>query len=266
MLRALTILLLVGASVHPSRADARPHQAHAEADEPSPERVAEVRAALDEARQAGDPARLVAALEVAQDVPHPSVVADVVAVLDDEREEVQLAALSSLRWLAHPDALDALEELARNGKRMRSPAFAAAVLRGLGQHADPGSVVLLARTPFEPSEHACLRARVLALGRIRTPESLETLIRMLGATHGARGERRLKAHMEAVRTSLVLLTGLDHGSSPELWEDWWRENRRDFRIPAETPLLPKELREPWDRYWGLPTTYAREKRREDRGQ
>jgi hypothetical protein len=266
MLRALTLLLLVAASGYPSRADARPHEAHADVDEPSPERVAEVRAALDEARRTGDPAGIVAALDSAQDVPHPGVVADVVAILDDEREGVQLAAVTSLRWLAHPDALDALEELARNGKRMRSPAFAAAVLRGLGQHADPGSVALLARTPFEPPDHACVRARVLALGRIRTVDSLETLIRMLGATHGARGERRLKAHMEAVRTSLLLLTGLDLGSSPELWEDWWRENRRGFRIPAETPLLPKELREPWDRYWGLPTVYAREKRREDRGQ
>jgi hypothetical protein len=236
------------------------------AQEPPAARVTEVRAALDDAVRSGDAAGIVSALAIAQDVPHRDVVADVLAVLDDEREEVRLAALQSLRWLAHPDALAALERLAKDGKRMRSPPFAAAVLRGLGQHADPGSVALLARTPFEPPDHACVSARVLALGRIRSLESLEALMGMLGATHGVRGERRLQGHMQDVRTSLLLLTGLDHGSAPEAWERWWRDNRRTFRVPAEPPLLPKELHQRWNAYWGLSRVNAREPRREDRGQ
>jgi hypothetical protein len=71
--------------------------------------------------------------------------------------------------------------------------------------------------------------------------------------------------MEDARVALMTLTGVDQGLSPELWEAWWRNNKKGFQIPAKPPVLPKELRAIWDGYWGLPREYEREKRREDRG-
>jgi hypothetical protein len=123
----------------------------------------------------------------------------------------------------------------------------------------------LTRDPFQPDASPCLRARIFGLARIRTLESLEGLLEML-ATSGANvGTRRLQPQMEDVRIALMLLTGVDQGRSPELWERWWRANRKGFRLAAELPLLPKELRREWDIFWGQSTTYERERRREERG-
>jgi HEAT repeat protein len=231
---------------------------------PTPEQIAEVRDALDQAYRSDDPERIQAALDAAREVPDRVVVRKVLKALGDKRSEVRLAAITSLRWLTHPDALTALHKLARERKTIKDPATMAAVLRAIGQHASPSSVAILARSPFEPDDHACRRTRVLALGRIRTRTSLEALLGILAQTN-PRGDARIKPHMREVRLSLMILTGLDRGSSPALWEEWWRDNRKTFEISPEPPLLPRDLRLLWDGFWGLPQDYARVRRREDRG-
>ncbi len=242
-----------------------PTTAREPADGPSAEDVARVESALDQAYRANDEKAIQAALEAAQGVPHAAVVRKVVVALNDERPEVVLAAVQALRWLAHPAAVEALERLARDKKRMKSPELFGAVLRALGQHAAPSSIAILARDPFEPKDHTCVRARIFGLGRIRSVESLEALIGILGTTGPDGRERRVQGHMDDARLSLMLLTGVDQGRSPELWERWWRANKKTFRIPDQAPLLPRELREPWDQFFGLPMEYERGGRREDRG-
>src|SRR6185503_9002385 len=133
------------------------------------------------------------------------------------------------------------------------------VLRGIGQHADPSSVAVLARDAFDGTDYASQGARILGLGRIRTVASLEALLGILALTNPA-GERRVRGHLAEVRLSLMVLTGVDQGASPENWERWWRTNKAGFRVPAEFPTLPKDLRIQWDKYWGLPMVYARDER------
>jgi hypothetical protein len=110
----------------------------------------------------------------------------------------------------------------------------------------------------------CVRARLFGLARIRTLAALEALLGIL-ATTGAGGQRRLQARMGDARLALMVLTGVDQGRSHELWEAWWRDHRKTFRIPSEVPALPPELRAQWEAFWGLQRTYEREPRREDRG-
>lgn len=185
--------------------------------------------------------------------------------LEDERAEVKLAVLQALRWLEHPAALDALHRSAKDHKLMKVPELALGVLRGIGQHAHPSSIAVLAHDPFQPFDSWCLRARIFGLARIRKLEALEALLGIL-ATVGGGGQRRIQPQMGDVRVGLMILTGVDQGGSPELWENWWRDNKKSFRVPLEAPPLPKELRKDWDIFWGLPRVYEREGRREDRGQ
>lgn len=234
---------------------------------PSAEEVASAQLTLDEAFRSGELKSIQAALEAAQTVPHPAVVRGMLRGLGDERAEVKLGVLQALRWLDHRDALEALHRAAKNRELMKPPELALAVLRGIGQHAQPSSIAVLAHDPFQPEDSGCLRARIFGLARIRTRDALEALFDILATTVGGAGQRRIQGRvLEDVRLALMLLTGLDQGLSPELWEQWWRENRKTFQIPRETPLLAKELRREWDAFWGLPTVYEREGRREDRGQ
>jgi hypothetical protein len=232
---------------------------------PPAEVVARVETSLDEALRSGELRAIESALETAREAPHPAVVHAVVRFLEDERVEVKLAALQALRWLEHPDALDALHRAAKDRKLMRVPELAQAVLRGIGQQAQPSSIAVLANDPFEPFEAGCLRARILGLARIRRVEALEALFGIL-APVGTGGQRRIQSRMGDVRLGLMILTGVDRGASPELWESWWRDNKKSFRVPDEMPPLPKELRKDWETFWDLPRVYEREGRREDRGQ
>lgn len=239
-------------------------------DEPkSPPSQADVTRVADELAQAfrsSDVKRIQAALEAAVGVPDASIVRMVVRGLDDEREPVVLDTLQTLRWLGHPDALSALHATAKDRKRMKAPQVAAAVLRAIAQHADPSSIAVLAHEPFEPRDGACVRARLFGLARIRTSESLEALLGILALTGPGGRERRILPQMDDARLSLMVVTGVDQGASPENWERWWRANRKTFRIPAQAPLLPKDQREVWDLFFGLPRAYERQRPREERGQ
>jgi hypothetical protein len=236
------------------------------AEVPTPAQVEETKLALDEAYRSGDTKRIQTALEAAQAVPDPAVVKRVARALRDERREVRLSALQALRWIEREEALDVLHDVLRERRWSADRELMFATLRGVGQHADSRSVSDLAREPFEPHDHGCWRARIFGLARIRTRPALEALFTILGATTSGSGGRRVAPVMPDVRTALILLTGVDQGLAPESWEHWWRDNKRSFQLPAELPLLPKELRQEWDGFWGLSQTYTRERRREDRGQ
>lgn len=232
---------------------------------PSAEDVARVVASLGAAFEARDVKGIELALEPARTVPHADVVRAVVRGMADERAEVKLATLQTLRWIDHPDALDALHRAAKDRGLMKDPGLALAALRGIGQHAEPRSIPVLAHDPFEPGDALCVRARLFGLARIRTLEALEGVLGIL-APVATSGQRLVQGRMDDARLALMLLTGVDQGRSPELWEAWWRENRKTFKIPPEPTPLPQELRMDWDSFWGERRRNEREPRREDRGQ
>ena len=232
---------------------------------PSAEAVAQAEARLDQAFRSGEVANIAAALEAAQAVRHPAVVRKVERGLEDERVEVKLAVLQTLRWLDHPETLRVLHRAAKDRRLMQSPELALAVLRATGQHAAPGSVAVLAHDPFRLADAWCLRARIFGLARIRTREALEALLGLLAAV-GPGGQRQIQGQIADVRIALVFLTGVDHGRSPELWEQWWREHGKSFRVPPEPVRLAPEMQAVWDAFWGERRAYERGPRREDRGQ
>jgi hypothetical protein len=252
----LTTLLALGVLTTQAGRAAKP---------PSAEDVARAVESIGEAFDARDVKGIERALEAARDVPHADVVRSVVRGLADERMEVKLATLQTLRWIEHPGALDALHRTAKERGLMKQPELALAVLRGIGEHAEVRSIPVLGHDPFQPDDAYCVRARLFGLARIRTLEALEAVLGIL-ATVGNSGQRLVRSRMGDARIALMLLTGVDQGHSPELWETWWRENRKTFRIPTEVPLLPNELLVDWNKFWGLRRPGERRTRREDRGQ
>lgn len=229
--------------------------------------VAAAVAALEEAFRSDDPVQIEAALVSSWKVPHGAVLRALEAGFEDERKAVRLAVLQALRWNEHPDALERLHATTKEKKWLKDPELAAALLRGIGHHAEPRSIPFLARNPFDPDDFGCRRARIFGLAKIRTLDALEALMGILSVLRAdlRSGMRRIQPQMDDVRLALMRLTGVDQGLSPEQWESWWRKNRRTFRIPEAVPELPKEMRSIWDRYWGNPLQYEREPRREDRG-
>ena len=228
--------------------------------------VVRVEAALDEAFRSGEAKGIQAALEAAQDVPHPAIVRKVSRALEDERPEVKLVALQVLRWMDLREALESLQRAAKDRKLMKSPELALAVLRGMGEHADPSSIEFLAKDPFQPEDAACIRARLFGLARVRTVAAIDALYGILATAAPGSSQRRIQAQLGDVRIALMMVTGTDQGASPELWEAWWRENKKTFRVPDVPPQLPREMSMEWNLFWGLPNVYERSGRREDRGQ
>lgn len=232
---------------------------------PSPEDVKRACVELEDALRGKDEKALARALQAAQDVDHAEVVKRVTKALADERASVRLAALQALRFLDVPEALSELHRLAKDKKRLREPDLGAALLRAIGEHADPGSVTLLAREPFDPPRGDCVKARIYSLARIRTRESLEGLLAMVATTAQGNYPRPITPYLDDARLALVILTGTDQGKDPARWEDWWRANRKDHVLPERMPELPRELAEQWAEYWGLGRPSGRGERREDRG-
>jgi hypothetical protein len=221
-----------------------------------------VRAAL----SSGSRETLRTALQAAIQLPDKMVVVAVEEGLAAKDTGLVLETLQALRWIDHPRALEALHRTAKDRKLRTNPELAGPLWMAIGQHGDPSSIEILVRDPFEVRPPPGMQARILALGRIRTKASLSALMELLALSYpGGTRERELKPWMEEVRLSLVMLTGVDQGPQPELWESWWRDNKKTFDPERVTPVVPKALQERWDRFWGTMGEGARSTRREDRG-
>jgi len=232
----------------------------------SGDRAAEVAASVRAALGSGSRETLRAALQAAIEVPDKVVVQAVEQGLAAPDTGLVIETLQALRWIQHPRALEALHRAAKDRKLRTNPELAGPLYMAIGQHSDPSSIEILVRDPFEVRPPPGMQARILALGRIRTKASLEALMELLALTYpGGTRERELKPWMEDVRLSLVMLTGVDQGPQPELWERWWRENRKTFDPQRVTPVVPRALLERWDRFWGTIGEGTRTTRREDRG-
>lgn len=232
----------------------------------SGDRAAEVAASVRSALSSGSRETLHTALQAAIEVPDKVVVQAVEQGLAESDTGLVVETLQALRWIEHPRALEALHRAAKDRKLRTNPELAGPLWMAIGQHSDPSSIEILVRDPFEVRPPPGMQARILALGRIRTKASLEALMQLLALSHpeGTR-ERELKPWMEDVRLSLVMLTGVDQGPQPELWEHWWRENKKTFDPQRTTPVVPRALLERWDRFWGTIREGTRTTRREDRG-
>jgi hypothetical protein len=89
-------------------------------------------------------------------------------------------------------------------------------------------------------------ARILGLGHIRSPKSVEELIRLLRSSP----RPQVADHMPEFRCALVVLTGVDKGTDQELWINWYGDHKSKLTIPSEMSELPREVRKRWYVYWG----------------
>lgn len=234
-----------------------------DAPQADPQRVKLALAELNKAWKSDEAGERVRAIREQGNVPDAEVVKLVARGLRDKELEVQRAAIESLRWVAHPDALKELQNQARDEKPYRKdPLLYASLLKAVGQYGNASSIGVLAQDVWAIQEEHVIQARILGLGRIRTRESVEKLIDLMKVA----GPQRIQAVMPDFRLALVALTGADQGNSQIGWQDWWNDNRAKFKLEARPPELPKDLARKWKVYWGELEQDERPRKRGERGQ
>lgn len=180
--------------------------------------------------------------------------ARVIAVIDEKglRHDdlaVRGAAVEALARMDHPAALDALHAaFAREKKQLQeAPPRHAAYLRAIARHGKERSIPLLVEDLFQSPDRGVVTARILGLGNIRSPKSVEELVRLMRSSP----RPRVGDHMGEFRLALVALTAADMGTDQELWINWYGDHKTRLEVAAEPAELPPELRRRWNAYWGI---------------
>lgn len=264
-LLALTASALPAALLHPMQSGQPVHPVQEERPKLDPARVEDTVEALEKAFEDGDVEARINALNKALDVPHEDVVELVAVALGDRDPTVVDTALETLRFLEHDAALDALHKTLARDKRFKADQeLTPKLLRAIGQHGNPKSISVLTKDLFRGSlekQREITGARILALGQIRSKQSVEALVSLMNkASH-----KNVYPHMDELRLSLMVLTGADHGKDREQWQLWWNENKKELVVGEELPLLPERDKRRWDRYWGNAQEYERRTKRGERG-
>src|SRR5262245_164916 len=146
-------------------------------DAPADDPAAVVKA-LDEAFAGGDEDAQIDAIHAATEVDSPEVVAKLVAQVGNKNPAVKAAVITALGYLQDPAALKALHSVYERDKPLREDeGLFVTLLTAIGRHGDPSSVPLLLDKPFNQLTLETGRARIFALGNIRTKDSVEGLIK-----------------------------------------------------------------------------------------
>ena len=258
----LTALVLVACSFLASFQDAKPP---GDAKPPSKEQIAATCDALTKALEKGASADgAVSALQAALEV----VDARVIAVIDSkglrhEDRAVRDAAVEVLGRMQHPDALKALHEaLKRDKKELETaPPRYATFLRAIARHGQESSIPYLVEDVFVSSDKTLVTARILGLGHIRSPKSVDELIQMMRSSK----KSWQGAQMPDFRLALAILTGEDKGTDRQLWINWYGDHKVKLEVAAVPPVLPAELQKRWTSYWGL-DDQKEDQKKEDKAQ
>lgn len=204
-----------------------------------------------------------AALTEAAEVDHPKVVAAIAKALKDNDPGVLRTALQLLGDMKDASAISALKsyarrarkELAKDGEKM------ALVIRSVGFHEHEESIDWLLDGAFSSEHRAVRQARLFAVARMRSMEGLESIFGAMAKED----PRRLNSRMRELRVSLIWLTSKDLGVDAQVWNDWWRKNRKTFEIPKAPPKLTGRDEQDWMVFWGEERMRERQKKRGDRG-
>ena len=231
-------------------------------EEPDPEQVKRVVTVLEQAFGKGDAAARIEALNQAVDVPHADVVAVAKRGLKDKDETVVGATIECLRFLKHEDALTALHKAEKSNRKItKDDELHARLFKAIGQHGRSESIEILANDLFGHRAYGVVRARILGLGNIRHPDSVEELINLMNKA----SRKYVNPYMGDFRLALAVLTGRDEGKAVESWMRWWNDHKKKLEVRPEPPKLPRELQQRWDNYWGIDRRAERRTKRGDRG-
>jgi len=233
--------------------------------DPEPPDRATVTRALEELSEAfsdGDSQTRLEALQNSSGVLDPDVIAFFAKAIGDRDVQVRRAALGYLGTMRHPRALDSLHSAYRKKKKSlrKDPETFVVLLESMGRHGSPDSIELLAEGALANLEFQVSKARILGLGNIRDRRAVEQLIALI--TKASR--HQVQPHMQHVRMALMVLTGVDQGTSQDAWLHWWNKNKKTLEVSVEPPRLPRGIQRRWDEYWGLRRTVERRQRRSER--
>lgn len=229
---------------------------------PDPARVEAAVKALREASKSRDADELAITIQASSGVLDAKVIGLIAKGLNHKAESVQSAALYALRFMDHPASVKALHNLVKRDRKLHKyPERYENVLRAIGQHGDVASIPILLDKFFTVQDNRVIKARIYSLGNIRSPEAVEAIFGVMKS-----GDRkRVQNYMREIRISLMTLTGVDQGTSQDLWIKWWNDNKRKLAVAPKAPRLPEAVKRRWDSFWGYRRTYDRSKKRGERG-
>lgn len=210
--------------------------------------------ALKEGLASKEAATRVAALRAAADVPHADVAKAVAAALKDKDDNVEIAAMEALGKMRTPDGLKELIRAASDKKLRKDARLFSTLLKAIGRHGDPSSIAVLSESPWDNTDTAVVRARIYGLGNIRDVKAVEALMEMMNKGNPLPGEDA--PFMPDFRVALARLTGTDQTTNKSLWQSWWKDNKKGFKVSDEQLAMPAELQAKWDEYWGTPAAPA----------
>jgi HEAT repeat protein len=230
---------------------------------PDPEKIKAAVARLEEAFTKGKSPERIQALEAAVPLLDAKVIEWVRKGLRDSDPAVVQRALESLRFMRHPDALEALHDYYRRerAKLRKDDELLGRVLKAVAQHQSAKSIDVLADDPWGNTSNAVIEARILGLGNIRAVESVEALLGLMRVA----GPLKVQPHMNDFRLALVVLTGSDQGNSQDAWMKWWNDHKQGFQVAAKQAPMAKPMQLRWDYYWGNEMKRDRPPGRGDRG-
>lgn len=216
----------------------------------TPEQVAAAVKELRTGLASKDAGERAAALRRAAQVPAADVAAAVAAGLRDKSPDVRITAMEALGTMRLPEGLKELQRLAGSDKNLRKDAkLFSTLLKEIGRYGDRSSVGVLADNPWENTDAAVVRARILGLGNIRDASAVEALLAMMNKGKPLPGEDA--PFMPDFRLALARLTGTDQTTNKSMWQSWWNKNKTGFKVSEDPPALPGELQSRWNEYWGL---------------
>jgi hypothetical protein len=225
-----------------------------------PKRAQAAIAELDLAFKGGQSADRIQAIQKNTDVVDAGVIERIAKGLKDKDVAVKQAAIEALGRMRHPDSVKALTAFYQADKKALTADEATfpLLLKALGRLGDPSSVAILSDSPFSSKNFPSIQARLYGLGNIRTIESVDALVGFMKLG----SERDFQALMGEWRVALVHLTGADNGDSIQLWQKWWREKKKDFKLAQQASPMSPDLQMKWDAYWVSATKQEPETKRE----
>jgi HEAT repeat protein len=205
---------------------------------------------LADALAKGDEGARIAALDAAAGSTDPAIANAVGRALGDRSTRVAVVAANALGSMRSDAALAVLHQAAGASGVAQDRERLAAVFRAIGPHGNRSSIAVLSRSPTTPPDYRVIRARIYSLAQIRDLESVQALLGMMALDLQTEGESAF--FLEDFRVALMVLTGVDHGPSNFLWDDWWRRSRQGFRLPAGRPVIAEFHRLRWEGGTGAP--------------
>ena len=230
-------------------------------DAPPEEAVRKLEAAL---RDGGEEER-VEAVRGAGRVADDGVARLLARAMRDPARAVRREAIDALGWNSSEGALKALTQDYWKSAALRDDGeLFALLLKAIGRHGDPKSVVVLTDTPFRNLTLANGTARLMGLGNIRATESVQALVDLSKRAGPERGKGEGGGNWEGTygppfRVALAALTGQDYGTSRAAWQSWWKEHEKGFQMAPERPRAPSDVARYFENYWEIPYGAAGEK-------